>query len=267
MNFARSFVATLRTDLIVIAQYRANVAIWSIASVLQVVVYLSVWRAVAEAGGAASTGYTASEFAGYFLVLLIVREATYGWMPYLLADHVRDGKLSLYLMRPFHPLGAFAATMVAHRVQSVLMLVPVAVLLGFVFDASLDPQWWTIALSVLVVLPMAALLRMLVDSLFALSSMWLTRIDGLRNMYYLVLLLLGGQFAPVDVLPGPVHDLALALPFYWTLGFPTELLAGRATPQEAAIGIGVLAAWSLATYVVLQPAWRRSTRAYEAVGS
>ena len=267
MTFAVSFLAALRLRLAVVAQYRANIAIWSVASILQVVVYLSVWRAVAEAGGATSSGYTAEQFAGYFLVLLVVREATYGWMPYMLADHVRQGSLSTYLMRPFHPLGEFAAEMTAHKLQSVLMLLPVAALLALVFDAALELRPAAVALGVLVVLPLATLVRMLVDSLFALSSMWLTRIDGMRNLYYLLLLLLGGQFAPVDVLPGALRAVAMALPFYWTLGFPTELLAGRATAADAALGLVVLAAWALVLLVILQPAWRRSTRAYEAVGS
>ncbi len=251
--------------MLVQTQYRANMAIWTIASVLQIVVYLSVWRAVADATGSTG-GYTPATFAGYFLVLLLVREFTYSWTPYMLADEVRSGRLSTRLMRPLHPIVQLCAEMVAHRIQSVVLLVPIAAILAAAFDATVDGSVHAILVA-LVVLPLAALVRLLVDSLFALSSMWLVRIDGIRNMYYLVLLLLGGQFAPVDVLPGWLHAVALALPFYWTLGYPTELLVGRASVGDAWIGIAVLAAWSLLTIAVLQPAWRASTRAYEAVGT
>ena len=262
----RGGLAALRVSMLVQTQYRANMAIWSMASILQIVVYLSVWRAVAEAGGTTG-GFTPSQFAGYFLMLLLVREFTYSWMPYMLADDVRSGKLSGLLMRPLHPIVQHSADMVAHRIQSVAMLVPVAAILVFAFDASVDLRPGALAMALLVVLPLAALVRLLVDSLFALTSMWLTRIDGIRNMYYLVLLLLGGQFAPIDVLPTALQAVAKALPFYWTLGFPTELLIGRASIAEAWTGAAVLAAWAIGTLLVLQPAWRAGTRAYEAVGS
>lgn len=257
--------ASLRAALLVEAQYRANMAIWTLASILQIIVYMSVWRAVAQAGGS-SGGYSASEFAGYFLVLLVVREATYSWVPYMLADRVRNGSLSMLLMRPLHPLASLLSTMLAHRFQSVALLTPVSVLFVWVFDAQVDLRPAALALA-LIVLPLAAATRFLVDSIFALSAMWLTRIDGLRNMYYLVLLLLGGQFAPIDVLPDWLRAVALALPFYWTLGFPTELLVGRAPMSDAWIGLAVLSAWTIALFFILQPAWRAGTRAYEAVGS
>ncbi|MCW2921662.1 MAG: hypothetical protein JWL76_1536 [Thermoleophilia bacterium] len=261
----RGGMAELRRSMLVQTQYRANMAIWTVASVLQIVVYLSVWRAVAEATGSTG-GYSPSTFAGYFLVLLIVREFTYSWTPYMLADEVRSGRLSTRLMRPLHPIVQLCADMVAHRIQSVTLLVPIAVILAFVFDASVDLRPWALV-AALVVLPLAALVRLLVDSLFALCSMWLVRIDGIRNMYYLVLLLLGGQFAPIDVLPDWLRTIALALPFYWTLGYPTELLVGRASIGDVWLGIAVLVAWSVATLAILQPAWRASTRAYEAVGT
>jgi ABC-2 type transport system permease protein len=261
----RGGLAEVRRSLLVQTQYRANMAIWTIASVLQIVVYLSVWSAVADATGSTG-GYTASTFAGYFLVLLLVREFTYSWVPYMLADDVRSGRLSTRLMKPLHPIAQLCGDMVSHRIYSVTLLVPIAAILAVTFDASIDARPWAIAVAA-IVLPLAALVRLLVDSLFALTSMWLVRIDGIRNMYYLLLLLLGGQFAPIDVLPQWLQPVALALPFYWTLGYPTELLVGRASIDDAWIGIAVLAAWAVGTLAVLQPAWRASTRAYEAVGT
>ena len=261
----RGGLAEVRRSLLIQTQYRANMAIWTIASVLQIVVYLSVWSAVADATGSTG-GYTASTFAGYFLVLLIVREFTYSWTPYMLADDVRSGKLSTRLMKPLHPIVQLCGDMISHRIYSVTLLVPIAIGLGFVFDATIALRPWALV-AALVVLPLAALVRLLVDSLFALTSMWLVRIDGLRNMYYLLLLLLGGQFAPIDVLPEWLQPVALALPFYWTLGYPTELLIGTAPIGDAWIGIAVLSAWAVGTLAILQPAWRASTRAYEAVGT
>lgn len=262
----RGALAVVRCDLAVAVQYRANMAIWSIASVLQVVVYLSVWRAVAEASGGAVNGYDASDFAGYFLVLLVVRELTMTWMPWEFASYVRKGSLSPLLLRPLHPVVAVGAGMIAYRVQLMLFAVPIAGVLLFAFDARIEPSWTAVAVA-LVVVPLSSATRFLADTMVALTSMWLVRIDGIRGIYYLTVLLLGGQFAPLGVLPGWLQSIAYALPFYWTLGYPTELLVGRADVADAWIAVAVLGAWTIGLFALLQPTWRAGTRAYEAVGS
>lgn len=263
---ARGFVASARVNLLVAAQYRANMAIWSIASILQVVVYLSVWRAVADARGGTTGGYDAAGFAGYFLVLLVVRELTMTWLPWEFSGHVRSGKLATMLVRPLHPLIHIVAGSYAFRVQSLTVNLPVAVVLALVFHASIDTSLPAVLLA-LVVIPLASATRVLCDSLLAVTSLWLVRIDGIRGIYYTLLLLLGGQFAPLGVLPHWAQIAAHALPFWWALGFPVELLVGQAQPSQAYVGIAVLTAWVVGLYCILQPIWRRGTRAYEAVGS
>lgn len=262
----RGTLASARLNLQVAAQYRANMAVWSVASLLQIVVYLSVWRAVADASEGAVGGYDAAGFAGYFLVLLVVRELTMTWMPWEFPAYVRKGTLSPLLVRPLHPLAYIGGGMLAFRAQGVLLIVPASLLLLLLFDARVELAWQALVVA-LVVIPLAAATRFLADSMVALSSMWLVRIDGIRGIYYLVLLLLGGQFAPLDVLPEWLRAVAMALPFYWTLGYPTELLVGKAQAADAWIALLVLGTWSLTLFALLQPTWRAGTRAYEAVGS
>lgn len=263
---ARGSLAATRLNLAVAAQYRANMAVWSVASLLQIVVYLSVWRAVADASGGSAGGYTAGAFAGYFLVLLVVRELTMTWMPWEFAGYVRKGSLSPLLLRPLHPVVYVGSGMIAYRFQSMAMTIPAAGILFLFFDATIDSSWRALLAAVLVI-PLASATRFLADTMLALTSMWLVRIDGIRGIYYTFLLLLGGQFAPLAVLPEWLQAVAKALPFYWTLGYPTELLVGRAPVGDAWIAAAVLAAWTLGLFALMQPTWRAGTRAYEAVGS
>jgi ABC-2 type transport system permease protein len=261
----RGGFATMRMELQIAAHYRANMVVWGMAGVLQVIVYLAVWRAVAAESGGTAGGYTPGAFAGYFLVLLIVREMTYTWIPYDFPDHVRLGNLAPMLLRPLHPLVSVGVRMAAYRAQSTLMILPAAAVLFWLFDASVDSSAAAIVIAACL-LPLAALLRTFCDSLLALTSMWLVRIDGLRGAYYLLLLFAGGQFAPLGVLPHALQLVAKALPFYWMLGYPVELAVGRAPVGDAWIGALVMAGWTLAAWVALQPTWRAGARAYEAVG-
>lgn len=257
--------AYLRIGLIQLAQYRASFAIWALSSTLQAVVALAVWRAVAAANGGSTGGYDAGSFAAYFLVVLLVRELTFTGIIHHIPHRVETGKLTIYLMRPMHPLLQTFGASFANTVQAFVIVVPIAIALMFVFDATFSSSPAAIAATI-VILPLAILARACADSLVAISSFWFVRISGIRGIYFMCTLLLSGMFAPLTVLPEWLATVARVLPFYWALGFPVELLIGTADASEAVTAVAALAAWSIALLVVLQPAWRAGTRAHEAVG-
>lgn len=248
------------------AQWRANMAIWSIASVVQIVVYMSVWRAVARASGGSAGGYTVPEFAGYFLLLLLVRDLTFTWVAWNFPDKVRTGKLSPVLLRPLHPLLGEWGEIAAFRTQGTLLLLPALVALTVVFDAQVDATPAAIAAGVVVV-ALASVVRFMSDALLALSSFWLVRIDGLRGLYFLALLMLSGQFAPLSLYPDGVQQVAKALPFWWVLGYPVELLAGRQPVSSVPEALLVLGAWCGGLLVAIRIVWARGVRRYGAVGA
>lgn len=262
---ARYIVAATAVAMQERAQYRVNLWIWSLASILQIVISLAVWRAVARAGDGSVAGYAASEFVGYFLVLLVVREMTYTGVPWRFEDWVRDGTLASRLLRPRHPLLYFFASDIAFRVYSGMVIFPAAIVLGFAFNGRVDATPTSVALTVLLV-PVATVTRLMADSIVACSAMWFVRINGIRGMYYLVMLFLGGQFAPLSVLPERFEQVARWLPFYWMLGYPVELAIGRAPIADAWFGLGALLGWLLALWLVLQFVWARGVRAHESVG-
>ena len=254
-----------RANMLTWAQYRANVAIWATTGMLQVIVYMSVWRAVAEASGGAVGGYDAASFTGYFCVVLFVREATFSWVAWEWGGLVQTGRLATYLSRPQHPVLALFGNMTAYRTASMLLVVPTAALLFVAFDASISPSAGAVV-AAMVLLPIASVVRFLGDVLVGLSAMWLVRVNGLLGAYYSVSLFFSGQFAPIDVLPEWMQHVAKVLPFWWILGYPTELLVGRGDAGDWWIGALVLGGWLLALLGVLHVVWPRAMRAGETVG-
>jgi len=255
-----------RVELQVGVQYRANIILWGGVRLLQAVISIAVWRAVARADGGSTGGFTPEEFAGYFLCVLLVLELTHTWVAVRLPREVRTGELSPRLLRPVHPLLDFFGRMGAYNLLLTLGLLPSITAIGLLFDADVAWTPGTILLS-LVVVPCAAVTRFLVDSLVGVWAFWLTRVDAIRSLYTYGSLLLAGQFAPLELLPDPMQAIARALPFYWTLGFPVELLTGRLTSQEIVTGLAMLGGWSLVLLLVLRVAWSRGVRAYGAVGA
>ena len=75
-----------------------------------------------------------------------------------------------------------------------------------------------------------------------MAAFWTTRIGAINQTYFVMMLFLSGQIAPLTLFPYPLQTVAAVLPFRWMISFPVELLLGRLTPVEALTGLGVQAA-------------------------
>jgi ABC-2 type transport system permease protein len=114
---------------------------------------------------------------------------------------------------------------------------------------------------------LAFLVRFLLEWTLAQAAFWTTRVSAINQTYFVLVLFLSGQIAPLTLLPHPIQVAAAILPFRWMIGFPVELLLGRLTPSETLIGLGAQALWVILAYLLLRAVWRAGVRIYSAVGA
>jgi ABC-2 type transport system permease protein len=178
---------------------------------------------------------------------------------------VRRGDFSSLLLRPIHPILADLADNLAYKALTLPLLGVASVGLVIAFRPLVTPPPWAVALVAPAVL-LAFVVRFVTTWIVALSAFWLVRTRAVIQAYLLLLLFLGGQAAPLSLLPGWAQTIAWASPFPWMLAFPTQLLIGRLAPWEASIGLGMQLVWAAASVVLLRVCWRLSVRRYAAVG-
>ena len=98
-------------------------------------------------------------------------------------------------------------------------------------------------------------------------AFWTTRSFSFWEIWIGLTFLLGGQVAPVELLPGFVQNLATALPMRYTLGFPIEVLLNRLDAGELALGFALQLVWLIAAALIVRQVWRAGIRQYSAVGA
>nr|MBA2598365.1 ABC-2 family transporter protein [Chloroflexia bacterium] len=152
------------------------------------------------------------------------------------------------------------------KLLTMAVVAPVVVVLTFVFQPNWTISAWT-ALAFIPALLLAMALRFAVEWTMASLAFWITRVNAINQLYFVVFLFLSGFVAPLDLLPGPVRSIAEWLPFYRMLGFPVELLLGRLSPTQAMVGFGAQLAWLALALVLLNVTWARGVRQYSAVGA
>lgn len=258
--------ASLKTSLAVQMQYRVMVLIWLIGLVLEPMIYLVVWTTVARSQPGDVGGYDAGEFAAYFLVLMLVNQLTFSWVIDEAEWRVREGQYSPLLLRPVHPIHHDVGFNLSYKLLTLVVLLPIAIGLGWLFDASFSPPGW----AVLVFIPALVLsyvMRFLIDWTVSLLAFWVTRMAAINQMYLVITIFLTGQIAPLSLFPEPVRWLASVLPFRWMVAFPVELLLGRVSSGDALIGLGMQALWLVLGLMMMRRMWQAGTRRYGAVGA
>ena len=258
------FGALIKVELANIFQYRIVMFLYALWEVVNPVIYLIVWTVVA--GDRRIAGFSSNDFVMYYLAFMVVAHVTQAIEVYTFGPLIEQGKLSPRLLRPMHPSWAAAATNIAYKTVSLIMLVPVWIAAFLILRPVFGGDWVSVALFFPAVTG-AVLLSFLIGSLFAMLAFWTTRSFSFWEIWAGLLFLLGGQVAPVAVLPGIVRDVATALPARYALGFPVEVVLGRLDASELALGFAIQAAWIAAAALGFVIVWRSGIKRYSAVGA
>lgn len=246
--------------------YRGAFFIFMVNTVVTPLISLLVWLAVSEQG--VSLPLDRSRLVTYFLLLSVASMLTGTWFATYVAEHIRLGGLSAWLLRPapyiFHDVGNNIGEKVV-KLPLLLPLVGLALLL-FRDDVRLPAEplrWLLFALS----LPMAAAIAFLIEFLIGLLAFWVQDVGGLIRIKVFADALLSGRLVPLAFFPAAFSGLLAAQPFRFTLSFPLELLTGQATGLAAAKGFAAQAAYCLGLWAAYRLLWRIGLRSYTGVGA
>jgi len=262
----RTYRALLVAQLQASSQYRVQVLLWMLFSVIRPVIFLAAWVAVANAQGGQIGPYDVRDFAAYYIALSFVSCLTASWNAYEFEYQVRLGRLSPKLLRPLHPIHYSVVENFVSKLTQVVPLGLILVILSITFDARFRTTPAHLLLFVPSVL-LAAALSFLSGWVLATTAFWTTRVHSVSTFWDRAAFIFAGQIAPLSLLPGPLQAISLALPFGYILGVPAEILRGGVSVPTALLLMAGQAFWVVIFYVALQRVWRAGIREYSAVGA
>jgi ABC-2 type transport system permease protein len=243
--------------------YRAEFLVWLLSTNMPLVM-LALWSAVARDGPVGRFGQ--AEFTAYFLAALVVRLLTGAWVIWEVNYEIRQGTLAYRLLRPIHPLVAYACENVAAMPLRIVLSLPIAVaLLATVGTDHLTHDPLLLALFPLTVFG-AWLITFLAMAIVGALAFWIESATSIFEVWLGLFGVFSGYLIPLELLPGWVQALARVLPFRYMLAFPAELLTGM-LPRPAALRD--LAIQWLFVGVLLggaRLAWRLGLRRFAAFG-
>ncbi|MEX1143563.1 MAG: ABC-2 family transporter protein [Anaerolineales bacterium] len=260
------YVVAARQSIMEQLQYRMANIMFMIHVLIEPVIYLVVWSTVARSQGGEIGGYTAAQFAGYYIIWTLVRQFNLTLGPYSFNWRIKEGRLAAELLRPVHPIQVDLGFYLGYKIPQTLYWLPMGIILWFLFKPEINPEWWQ-ALAFPAALMLAFFVRFCFMWVLGLVCFWTEKIDALFELYFVTELLFSGRLVPLEVMPTWAQNVAAFLPFQWTFYFPIEVLLGRVTPSELGWGVLAQVAWVVGGYTLIMVVWKRAIRRFTAVGS
>ncbi len=248
-------------------QYRANLFMYLLYWLVSPIVYLAVWVTIANNQGSVQ-GLTANDFVAYYLTLLIVDQLTSEITIHTLAYKIQDGTLSGDLIRPVHPVltGALVNN-IAFKFLQMIAFIPIWIILFLIFR----PDYSAVTPgSILLAIPGILIgfwLNFLLGAIITSLAFWTTRVYSVAQFIWLVVMLLSGQFVPLQLLPDTIQAVARYLPFQMFRFVPIEIILNRLPPEQMLRDYALSLVWLVIFYMLFRWVWREGVKRFSAVGA
>jgi ABC-2 type transport system permease protein len=263
-GLAQKIAAMWRIGVAEATAYRASLLVWVLTTSMPLI-SLVLWRSLAESGPIGE--YDQRGFDSYFVAAFLVRQLGSSWVVWDLDRSIRTGELSSLLLRPVHPVIHHAVLNLSALPLRTLLAAPVGlVVLIATRGMTLADDGLLLALAIPAVM-LAWLLNFVTQLTIGCLAFWLTSASALYNIWLGAYMMLAGYLIPTSLFPAGLAEVARVLPFHAALGFPVELLVGRLTLGEAAVGFALQLGWLGVMGMLASIAWRRGLRAYGAFGA
>lgn len=262
-GFAGTWAGLVQASVQVAVTYRGRMVLWVVSGFFPLLL-MAVWLTVVAQSGPPE-GWTAGDFISYYAAATLIWHVSGQHVVWKWDEDMRSGDLSTKLVLPVHPFWQYAADDLGERLVLGAVLVPLLVVAALSvpgLDYALGPLE---VLYVVVAIVLAWVLSVVCASTIALLGFWSTQTTNLWMLWWGVGSFASGWVAPLELMPSWLRDLAVVLPFRYTLGFPAEIMAGRIDGGEVALGFAVGALWTLGFAVIYAISWPVGVRRYQAV--
>jgi len=246
-------------------EYRVEFLTHMIRGIITLVILIFIWSAIFKQTPNFGN-YTFSSMLTYLVMVQFLHFATRGNIGRLTADEIKEGKLSIYLLKPISYLKMWFSSFWADRFFE--FFIRFLIIFTFLF---LLPNYFKLPLPgrfflFLLFLVISLLFNFLWNIFQATFAFWVTDIHLFTTTLGLTVGFLAGELIPIDIMPNFLKTLSLFLPFQYTLYFPIKIYQGALSGGEIVRGVFVFLSWIAVLYFLMTHLWQRGLRRYEAIG-
>jgi ABC-2 type transport system permease protein len=247
--------------------YRASLVIRMIRDFLMVLFFITLWRAL-FAGKETIAGFTFSGMVSYYILAKAV-DQLYTFDPgNVIERHVRSGDLSNFLAKPINYMIYLASHIFGRRLARTILTIIASIVIIIVFPSFVGyPAGIFETTAFFILIALAWLLVFAFSYLIGMISFWTTEISNIRQGFELLILILGGLWVPLNVLPDQISQILNYLPFKYLYYFPIQVYLGKVPVDKVFLGLITELCWILGLLFIAKYLWQRGLKRFGAYGN
>jgi len=252
------------------AAFRSHAMISIFVGPVFYLVQMYIWTAVYAGSDSENiNGMSLRDMLTYYAVTALIYYLTMDFADWNLQMLVRTGKYTAYALRPMNHMYFAFCQKLGHRLLGIIFeFTPVLVIFIFVFRIHLLPHNALYAAASLI---LCFFMNFAINYAIGTAAFWLTKTDGMRNMYHLFRSVFSGSLIPLAFFPAFTHRIMLYLPFPYTAYVPAMIYTGNtgfgAVSAEPAVMLAVQAAYTIIALLAAYGLYRLGMRRYTGVGA
>jgi viologen exporter family transport system permease protein len=221
-----------------------------------------LWYALFKIGGAATVaGMTYGQMVSYTLVSLLFTQVRGGDHDFELAEMIRSGALSNYLLRPVGVVEFVYIRGVAPKIFIASLALGIGMMAGVWCDIS--PFRLVGAMGLALV---GNIIHYQLSAAIAATAFLWEEAYSMLMVKNMVVSLLCGELIPLNLFPQSMQWIWKMTPFYLYVYGPTEYALGRWSNLEFVKQFGIAGLWLCAGYALIRVTWGSGTKHYTSLG-
>lgn len=224
-----------------------------------------LWYAIFQVGGAHEVaGLTYTQMLHYTLVSILFSQIRGGDQDFDLAEMIRTGSLSNYLIRPVNVVEFVYIRGVAPKIflAGLCLLIGFAIgFWGFWLDMSPGRLLGAMFLALL-----GNIIHFQIGAVLAAMAFAWEDAYGVLMVKNLIVSILSGELIPLTLFPLAWAWIWKSLPFYLYVFGPTQYALGQWTHLEFSGHLGIALLWIVALWGVIRLSWGVGIRRYVSLG-
>jgi ABC-2 type transport system permease protein len=242
-------------------QYRSQIFVWFLISVLHPFIYLLFWT------GASFGNMSGSEITSYYLLFIVAAGLLYVHVEVDAIEDIQYGNIATYLLKPLPYIVFKFMSELPWRLVQGLYGLAVLLLIKVFFPGLLQvtqsvPQAIAAAGIVICGYFVMYFFKMIV----LISAVWFTDIGALLQFFEITIIIFAGFIMPIHFFPDWARDIVLKTPFPYAIYYPVTAVAGQLTVTESLRVLGMQLFWIFGLYSLYSHIWKKSKPVLESVG-
>lgn len=232
------------------------------AAAIPAMIQWVLWYAIFKIGGAEQiSGMGYAELVQYTLASLLFTQIRGGDHDFELAEMIRSGSLSNYLLKPMSAVEFVYIRGVAPKLF--LAGICLAIGMGVGWSFGVDP--WRMMGAMFLAL-IGNIIHYQIGAALASASFYWEESYSLLMVKNMIVSLLSGELIPLNLFPESMQWIWKSTPFYLYVFGPTQYALGRWTHAEFLQNLAIGGLWLVAGWILIRLSWGAGIRRYLSLG-